>query len=278
MSSLSKLKENWEGYAQVDPLWAICTDSVRRGNKWTREEFLATGVTEIGRVMAHVRSLGLDPDPASSALDFGCGVGRLTRALNDYFPECWGVDISPTMVRLAGEFNRDRDGCHFELNQRDDLRMFPDEHFGFIYTSIVLQHIPPGYVERYLAELIRVLKAGGIFVFQVPERQKTPWVYKLGNKVGFRRKVARLRGRRDLDALQMEMHCIPEKHVRAFLSPRPVRLIDVRLTNSSDSGFNGNLQFLEREPEWGFVSKQYCLVKNERSSLPALEDQKIAAT
>lgn len=278
MSSLSKLKENWEGYAQVDPLWAICTDSVRRGNKWTREEFLATGVTEIGRVMAHVRSLGLDPDPASSALDFGCGVGRLTRALNDYFPECWGVDISPTMIRLAGEINRDRGGCHFQLNQSDDLRMFPDRHFGFVYSSIVLQHIAPSYVERYLAELIRVVKAGGIFVFQVPERQKASWVYKLRNKVGFRRKVARLRGRKDLDAFHMEMHCIPEKHLRAFLSSRPVRLVDVRLTNSSDGSFNGNLQFLEREPESGFVSKQYCLVKNEGPSLTPLEGQKVAAT
>ena len=278
MSSLLKLEKNWEGYAQVDPLWAICTDSLRRGNKWTQKEFFATGVTEIERVMAYVRSLGLSPDPASSALDFGCGVGRLTRALNDYFSECWGVDISGTMVRMAEDFNRDRSGCHFWLNQRDDLETFADGHFGFVYTSIVLQHIAPNYVLRYLAELIRVLRAGGIFVFQVPERQKASWFYKLRNKVGFRRRLARLRGRKNLNAFHMEMHCIPEQQLRAFLSRQPVRLVDVQLTNSSDGSFNGNLQFLDQEPEWGFVSKQYCLVKNAASIRGAAGGTQAGAT
>lgn len=267
MSSLSKLQENWEGYAQVDPLWAICTDSLRRGNKWTKEEFFATGKTEIARVMTYLRSLGLFPDPATAALDFGCGVGRLTRALSQYFSECWGVDISPTMVRLAEEFNQDRSGCHFWLNERDDLQKFPDERFGFIYTSIVLQHIRRRHVERYLAELIRLLKAGGIFVFQVPERDKASWVYKLRNKVGFRRRLTRLRGRKNLDAFHMEMHCISEKEIREFLAGQPVRIVDVKLTNSSTGSFNGDLQFLDQEPEQGFVSKQYCLVKP--GALPA---------
>jgi len=39
-------------------------------------------------------------------------------------------------------------------------------------------------------------------------------------------------------------------------------LIDVKLTNSTDMAFIGNLQFLDREPEDGFISKQYCAVKN----------------
>lgn len=272
MSSLSKLQENWEGFAQVDPLWAICVDSLKRGNKWTMEEFFATGKTEIGKVMAHLRSLGLSPDTQSAALDFGCGAGRLTRALTQYFPECWGVDISPTMVRLAQEFNQDRTGCHFCMNETDNLRIFSDERFGFIYTSIVLQHIQRKYVERYLAELIRVLKAGGIFVFQVPEREKTPWVAKLRNKVGFRRRINRLRGRKNLDAFHMAMHCVSEGEIRGLLAGQPVRIVDVRLTNSSTGSFNGNLQFLDREPEQGFVSKQYCLVKTGPSPAMAGQD------
>jgi SAM-dependent methyltransferase len=259
--SLHSLQKNWEGFAQIDPLWAICVDSSRAGNMWTREEFFATGVTEVDRVIDHVRKLGLSPDANAPALDFGCGVGRLTRSLNRYFPECWGVDISPTMVRLAKEFNQDRPGCRFWLNEDDDLSKLPNEKFGFIYSSIVLQHIQRKYAKRYLSAMIRVLRRDGILVFQVPERERAPFISKVRNKVGFRRRISRLLGRRSVNAFHMTMHCFPEKGIRALLSGQPVCLVDVSLTNSSTGGFNGDLRFLPREPEQGFVSKQYCLVK-----------------
>jgi ubiquinone/menaquinone biosynthesis C-methylase UbiE len=272
MRSLNRLRENWEGFAQADPLWAICTDSSRRDNKWTKEEFLATGNTEIGRVIEYLQSLGLVPDPTAAALDFGCGVGRLTRALSHHFRECWGVDISPTMVRLAREFNHDRDRCHFLLNESDDLGRFPEGNFGFIYTSIVLQHIERKLVERYLLEMIRVLKAGGIFVFQVPEREKSLLITKMRNKIGLRRKVTRLRGLKNADAFRMAMHCLPETDIRKLVADQPVRIVDIRLTNSSTGGFNGNLRFLAQEPERGFVSKQYCLVKTGSTVVPVSEE------
>jgi SAM-dependent methyltransferase len=265
-SALNKLQENWEGFAQADPLWAICVDSFKRDRKWEKEEFFATGRTEVGRVMEYLRSLGVSPDRSSAALDFGCGVGRLTRALAGYFPECWGVDISPTMIRLAREFNQGL-ACHFCLNETNDLKVFPDERFGFVYSSIVLQHIPRKHVERYVAELIRVLKTDGIFVFQAPDREKAPLLTRLRHKAGLRQKIARLQGRKTVAAFRMEMHCVPEDDVRALLHGMPVRVLDVQLTNSSTGGFNGNLQFLEREPESGFVSKQYCLIKTARRGL-----------
>jgi len=262
MSSLDKLQRNWEGFASVDPLWAICVDSTHRDNKWTQEEFFATGQTEIGRVMGHIQSLGLSLDAASPALDFGCGVGRLTRALSDYFPECWGVDISPTMIRLAKEFNLDRPACHFCLNERDDLQAFPDGKVGFIYTSIVLQHIKREYVSRYLLELVRILKAGGVFVFQVPETERSSIIARLRSAVGdVRSNIYRLLRRKSIKAYRMEMHCFPEKDIRRLFSTQPVRIVDVRLTNSSTGGFNGDLRFLDRPAEQGFVSKQYCVVK-----------------
>jgi SAM-dependent methyltransferase len=267
MTSLHRLQRDWEGFAQVDPFWAICVDAGRRGNKWTKEDLFETGRREIEGVTQYLGSLGLFPAADQAALDFGCGVGRLTRALSLRFRECWGVDISPTMVRLAQEFNQDRNNCHFRLNEKDDLRQFPDDHFGFIYSSIVLQHIQRAYVERYLRDLVRVLKPGGIFVFQVPEREISPWISKLRNRIGFRSKITRLRGRRTLDAFYMAMHCITEREVRDLLSSQPVDIVDVKLTNSSSGSFNGNLVFLDQEPTKGFVSKQYCLVKNTRNGM-----------
>src|SRR5690348_9101645 len=121
MNPLAEAKRNWEGLAQTDPLWAICTDPEKRHSKWSREEFFATGRDEIARVLECVKSLGLELDRSAPALDFGCGVGRLTRGMAAYFPECWGVDISPTMVRLAKEFNQDQPRCNFAANERPEL-------------------------------------------------------------------------------------------------------------------------------------------------------------
>src|SRR5579864_1653278 len=233
MPGLRRLQKNWEGLARIDPLWAICVDRNRLGNKWTMEEFFETGEVEINRIMEYLRSLGLSPEGAGAALDFGCGVGRLTRALGRRFDECWGIDISPTMIRLAEQFNRDSASCHFQLNPRDNLQIFPDERFTFIYTSIVLQHIRKKYAQAYLLELVRVLKPGGVFVFQVPERERATLIDKWRNRVGFRRRLYHALGRKAVDAFHMEMHCLSEKEIRALLPGESLRIVDVQLTNSS---------------------------------------------
>jgi SAM-dependent methyltransferase len=269
MTSLKEIQVNFEGFAQADPLWAICTDSQKRGRRWSKEQFFATGELEINRVMEYLRSIGLSPLKTDVALDFGCGVGRLTGALSQYFDRCCGVDISPTMIQLARDFHGDNPRCSFWLNEVDDLRLFSDGYFGFIYTSITLQHIPAHYVQKYLLELIRVLKAGGIFVFQIPDREKGGVLQRVESCLGLRKHVKWLMrlliGNRML-ALGMEMNCFPEKKIRELLLGQNVRIVDVKFTNSTDRSFNGNIQFLDREPERVLVSKQYCVVKMVRNS------------
>jgi ubiquinone/menaquinone biosynthesis C-methylase UbiE len=260
MTSLYELQKNWESLAQADPLWSICTDPEKRSQKWDTEEFFATGKREVEKVLVYLRELGIQIDQESPALDFGCGVGRLTRALACHFPDCWGIDISPTMVRLAEEFHRENQRCRFCVNESPDLRMFRDEFFGFIYTSIVFQHIERKYVKNYLLELARILKPGGIFVFQVVDRFQAGALEKLRHKLGVRRRLSRLL-KTNQAAFRMEMHCIPEKHMRNLLSGLKVRITDVQWTNSAEPGFNGNLQYLDHDPEHGFISRQYCVIK-----------------
>jgi hypothetical protein len=59
----------------------------------------------------------------------------------------------------------------------------------------------------------------------------------------------------------MEMHCIREAAVRQLVHASGARVVDVRLTNSSEPSFGGNLQYLKEESQSGFVSKQYCVIK-----------------
>lgn len=261
MTSLRELQRNWEGLAQTDPLWSICTDPEKRNQRWSQEEFFATGKREVEIVLGHLGGLGIPLDIAAPALDFGCGVGRLTRALAGHFPECWGVDISPTMIRMAQDFHKGHECCKFCVNKGCDLPMFRDGYFGFIYSSIVFQHIERKYVESYWRELIRLLKPGGVFVFHIPDHFKASTVTKVRHKLGLRRRLARLL-KTDRNEFRMDMHCIPEAAIRKLLSGHQVRIVDVQRTNSADPGFNGNLKYLDDDPERGFVSKQYCVRKD----------------
>ncbi len=106
VSNLEKLKNAWEGLAERDALSAILTDDSKVGGKWNIAEFMATGDAEIETVMNHLARIGHAPDSSGAALDFGCGVGRLTQALARRFASSVGVDISKHMIEQAQSLNQ----------------------------------------------------------------------------------------------------------------------------------------------------------------------------
>jgi SAM-dependent methyltransferase len=165
--NLDDLKRNWEAFGDTDPFWAILTDPSKKKNRWNPDEFFATGEAEVDCLMDAVAALSV-PLKRDTALDFGCGVGRVTQALCARFGCCAGVDIAGSMIRLARQYNRFGDRCQYYVNETDDLRIFDNDRFDLIYCNIVLQHIPPDYSQRYIREFIRVLAPGGTAVFQAP--------------------------------------------------------------------------------------------------------------
>ena len=164
---LERLSEDWNELAEEDALWAVLAEPGKQGGRWDVEEFFATGEREVAEVLGTADGLGL-PRERGKALDFGCGVGRLTRPLSARFAECVGVDISKEMVERARELNRDRPNCEFVVNVAPDLSRFGAASFDFVYSSKVLQHMPSGVLAKnYVAEFIRVVRPGGLVVFQL---------------------------------------------------------------------------------------------------------------
>jgi SAM-dependent methyltransferase len=170
---LKELQKNWHTFGKTDPLWAILTLPGKSGGKWDPEEFFATGRTEIAADLRKVKALGIRLRKGR-ALDFGCGVGRLTQALCRYFGECHGVDIAPSMIELARKYNRYGSHCHYHLNETDSLAAFADGTFDYIHSCIVLQHMEPRYSKNYLREFLRLLAPGGVLVFQIPSHMSPP--------------------------------------------------------------------------------------------------------
>jgi SAM-dependent methyltransferase len=259
MMDLETLRNNWESLAERDALFAILTDHRRAGGKWNVDEFMATGEAEIETVMHHLASIGCIPDYGGKALDFGCGVGRLTQALAPRFTSCVGVDISRQMIDKANALNRYAH-CRYVANPEEQLP-FADVSFSFIYSNIVLQHVPRRFATAYLREFVRVLAPGGILIFGVQDSFAAADVTSLMLRV---RHVLRIRSRIRAAAGigDMRMHCLPERFVRGALGS--ARIVDVQFTNTAAKDFNGKLVYLREPPASGYVGKQYCVVNEPR--------------
>ncbi len=166
---LSTVQRYWDRQAHTDPMWAILTDPAKAGGRWDAQEFFATGVHEVGVFMKQAAAWGA-PASHRSALDFGCGIGRLTQALAGHFERVYGVDISPKMIELARQHNRQGARCEYLCNPAGDLSRFADGSIDMIYSWITLQHVRPRHARRYMREFLRVLAPGGLLLFQYPSK------------------------------------------------------------------------------------------------------------
>ena len=165
---LKQVRSDWTELGTGDPLWAVLVSPKNRHGGWEVGDFLATGRDEVTAALAHADGLGLDVT-RGRALDFGCGAGRLSIALADHMDEVVGVDISPSMVSAARELDTS-ERCQFVENNRGDLSIFADDSFDLVYSSLVLQHLPPPIAQGYLAEMLRVLRPGGVLIVQLATR------------------------------------------------------------------------------------------------------------
>lgn len=158
---------NWDELAELDAKWAILTAPDKKYNKWPEKEFFKTGELEINKLLKLIKDLNLKVQ-FGTALDFGCGIGRVAYALGEYYNKVYGVDISEKMIFEAKKYLKNKK-IVFIQNTRNDLQCFENNQFDLIYSLITLQHIPDKkQIRSYLNEFIRILRPGGILYFQMP--------------------------------------------------------------------------------------------------------------
>jgi SAM-dependent methyltransferase len=237
---LWRVRHTWDRLGRRDPLWAVLTWPDKQGNKWTIEEFLATGRTEVDRLVQYLERVA-PTCPRRSALDFGCGVGRVSQALATRFDRVVGVDVAPSMIARARAVNRVPDRCSFDLNRSRRLRRFSNDTFDVVYSRMVLQHMAPSLARGYLRELVRVLAPGGALVFQLPERMSADsmqlflsapvegnaWKRRLPRPFVWAWRAAKygvIAMRRNWD---MEMHGINKDDVVTLLQSTGARILDI---------------------------------------------------
>jgi SAM-dependent methyltransferase len=164
--SLGRLRRQWESHARLNAHAAILTPSAEQP-EWDEAAFLETGRRHVAGLMNEADRL-VPHRQRRRALDFGCGIGRLTVALADYYDEVLGVDIAQSMVEQARQRNPAPDRIRYEHNANPDLLKFPTGCFDLVCSWIVLQHTPPSVMRAYIAEFVRLVAPGGLVMFQLP--------------------------------------------------------------------------------------------------------------
>lgn len=166
MRELEPLQQGSTAFDEQDPLWAVLTHP---GEARYLDELFAAGRREVDEILAALAERGIQLG-RTRALDFGCGVGRLTRALAEHFDACDGVDTTASLIEHARELARAGDRVRFHHMTTEDLELFDDASFDFVLAAGALGHMGPAQMRDYLREFMRVLRPGGVAFISLPER------------------------------------------------------------------------------------------------------------
>lgn len=229
---IDEVSQTWTRLGREDPLWAVLTDREKAGGGWSTDDFLATGAIEIATLLARLGELGVTPD-LGRAVDFGCGAGRLSHGLAAAgFGEVIGLDISPTMLAKAREIVP-TPACDFRLATGPGLEVVESGQADLVYTCRVLQHMPTELAHRYVREFYRLVRPGGLVVFQLPTAPRRS-AAGVALRVLPGPVVRRLRR-------GMEMHGSSEDEVRALVASCGARLVTADVDESAGRRWGSRL-------------------------------------
>jgi len=118
------------------------------------------------QMLGLIRSLFPDPGSASH-MDFACGTGRILALLEPIVGSSTGVDISDTMLAVAGERAKKARLICTDLTRSQELT---GEQFELITSFRLFPNAEPQLREEVMAQLSQRLAPGGKLIFNNHKR------------------------------------------------------------------------------------------------------------
>ncbi|RZM82471.1 methyltransferase domain-containing protein [Leptolyngbya iicbica] len=159
-STVANSYDQWTQDGILEFYWGEHIHLGHYGSPPRRKDFLKAKSDFVHEM---VRWAGLDTLPlGTTVLDVGCGIGGSSRILaRDYGFSTTGITISPQQVKRARELTPETLTAKFQVDDALALS-FPDNSFDVVWSIEAGPHMPDK--EKYGAEMLRVLKPGGILV------------------------------------------------------------------------------------------------------------------
>lgn len=165
---MSKL---WEHYGTHDPYYGVLSVPEYHADRMDEDalrRFFDSGVRDVDASL-DLAEAKFGPLTYDTALDYGCGAGRLSRRLVERFRHVISIDISESMLALANK-NIDRKNVSFE-----NAAMMTSAPADFILSRMVFQHIPPADGLKILGKLSARLRGAGVIDLPVRDKAGAAW-------------------------------------------------------------------------------------------------------
>lgn len=227
---LESERSRWDRLAR-DPYYAVINHAGFRldaaGND-AQARFEASGERDIATTIDEIRRF-IDPrfEP-ELAVDFGCGVGRLTIPLARVCRHVIGIDISQVMLDEAKRYCDARGIGNVALVTSEAYFTRPvadEQRPDFVHSYIVFQHVPVR-AGRWMAEtLVGQLRPGGLGALHFTYARRAPALRRVVNKL-----------RRHVPGVNLLANVVQGRPVREPLIPMNNYALGDLLTMLGDNG------------------------------------------
>ncbi len=246
MLGIHDTDKEWRKWGEADPYYAVLSDEKYRGQQ-NLANFFKSGEQHFEVIKGRFEELGLPLLKAGSALDFGCGVGRVLRPMAVYFDKASGLDVAPGMLEQA---RKNIAAANVQFLRFDGQTIPPEiaaQPIDFVHSTLVFQHIRPRRGLRIIESLMQHLSDQGKAYLQVPihaERKilyavnqiitSHPFILKVSRRILHKKQIA------EDPVMQMNVYPVDrllKLFTRQRIAVRYIELIEDRKNNLLHAGW-----------------------------------------
>ncbi|HFD13534.1 MAG TPA: class I SAM-dependent methyltransferase [Crenotrichaceae bacterium] len=208
----------WSFLGTTEPHWSVISHQnfSQKNIDAHQHEFYQSGQKDVSLIQACLQRNQIDSSLLNSCLEYGCGVGRVTRWLAGQFSTIHACDISLSHLQLATDY-LDKKAIHnVNLIHIESIEIV--DHLpkvDLIYSALVLQHNPPPIIEILIEKLLKALNTGGIAIFQVP-------TYRANYSFETEKYLQQQAGINTI-----EMHLLPQQRIFEIIHQQQATLLEI---------------------------------------------------